>query len=78
MSEFSSKGTDPFPLLHSDVQQVGEFSEWTDQQLFQRQTEYQEFLSVKRMPRATETAGRILAHIAFELNYRIEKEIYGK
>ena len=70
MSEFSSQGFESFPSLYADEQQVAEFSEWSTEVLEARVHQYGHFLSTPQMPRATETANRIMEHLLFELAYR--------
>lgn len=70
MSEFASQGHESFPSLQSDNDRVGEFSEWSNENLEARVWQYGHFLSTEQMPRATKTANRILDHLLFELAYR--------
>lgn len=80
MSEFGSGGFERLPSLHIDNKRVGEFSEWTIDRLEELVNKYGQFLSKPQMPRATETANRILDHLLFELAHRdgIYDEITGK
>ena len=70
MSEFSSSGFESFPSLYADSKLVAEFSEWSTEVLEARVHQYGHFLSQEQMPRATETANRIMEHLLFELAYR--------
>lgn len=70
-SGFTTEGHESFPNIHSDYEQVHEFSLWPQEALEERFTEYSSFLERKDlMPRAREYAGRVAAHLVFELMYR--------
>lgn len=71
MSEFASGGREKFPSLYHDEQQVGEFSRWPQGALERIRDEYCDFLRRDDlMPRAINSAERILLHVIFELDYR--------
>jgi hypothetical protein len=77
---FIPGGFESFPSLYADTKQVAEFSTWSTEVLEERVNQYGHFLSTPQMPRATETANRILDHLLFELAYRdgIYDEYTGK
>lgn len=71
MSEFTSSGGEVFPNTHADTQLITTFAELTDEILDRKAKEYSLFLQREDlMPRAIETAQRILEHLIFEINYR--------
>ncbi len=71
MSEFTSDGFKPFPNTFEDNKRVGSCSEWSDDVIENKVTEYWLFLERKDiMPRAVEVAHRVLDHLGFEMDYR--------
>ena len=77
MSDFSTEGREVFPSLHQDEQQVAGFSEWPQEALEERYHQYIAFLNQdpRPMPRARETAERVLGHLIFELTWRGSQEL---
>lgn len=75
MSDFTPEGYKEFPGLIPDNARVGEFSEWPTEVLEARVKQYGYFLQDDPMPRAKETATRIVAHLMFELMWR--EGLYG-
>jgi hypothetical protein len=70
MSGFTPEGYKEFPGLIPDNARVGEFSEWETEVLEARVKQYGYFLQNDPMPRAKETATRIVAHLMFEIFWR--------
>lgn len=70
-SPFASEGFETFPSLYADNKQVQAYSELATEILERKANEYAAFLEKDDlMPRARQTATRILDHITFELAYR--------
>ena len=68
---FTTEGFKPFPSVHSDNQIIGGCSEWSDQIIEEKITEYWLFLERDDIqPRARGLAQRVLAHLGFEIDYR--------
>ncbi len=66
MSEFN-----PLSSLYADnTHFIHQLASVDESVLKSRQTSYSEFLEGDIMPRARDQATRVLAHIAFELDYR--------
>ena len=72
MNETGPEGYTAFPSLYADYEQVGEYASWPQEALEDRQMAYSEFLEGDLMPRARTTAGLILMHLTFELDWRAE------
>lgn len=74
MSEFSSKGMDVFPSLHSDLNWIHDLADDTaisDDVLARKLSEYHRFLTRRElMPLAKNTANYILTHMMFEQDER--------
>lgn len=72
MSDFTGESVfESFPSLYEHNKAIGAVSELSDEVLDARRVEYQLFLSQPNlMPRAKETAQRVLCRLAFESMYR--------
>lgn len=69
-SAFTTNGREDFPPTYEDSKRIHEFSTWPSSVLKGRLLRYIAFLDNDPMPRAAETARRIVEHIDFELQYR--------
>lgn len=73
-SGFVSEGyADSMPPLYHDSERIHEVAAWSTEMLEARVREYTDFLTrdaPKPMPRAQETAERLLDHMMFELVQR--------
>lgn len=76
---FLSEGyADSMPALYHDTTRIHEVAAWSNEMLEARIREYTKFLyseSPKPMPRAKETAGRLLDYMMFELTQREDYDI---
>ena len=71
MSEFTSGAREHFPHLYADEQHIDSVATWPREALDKKISEYQEFIQREDlMPRAQETARRLLTHMGFEVCYR--------
>jgi hypothetical protein len=70
-SAFTGEGFAPFPNVHSDHEHISGISEFADDVLDSKITEYGEFLQRQDlMPRALKLGNRVLDHLLFESAYR--------
>ena len=69
-SGFTGEGYDTSPSLYADTHRLEQIVEWPQQMLEDNIREYTVFLDKPQMPRATETATRLLEHMMFELVQR--------
>jgi len=77
MSDFNGEGFASFPNTYEDNKAAGIFSDWPQDVLEARVTEYGAFLQrTDLMPRAQATANRVMEHLLFELAWR--DGIYNK
>lgn len=73
---FTSEGFESFPSLYHDTERIHTVLEWPSEVLISRITEYAKFAArTDNMPRAQETADRILSHMQFEVGQRELDEI---
>lgn len=70
-SGFTTEGYESFPSLYHDSERIHDITNWTPKMLNDRVTEYTEFLQRDElMPRARQTATRLLGQMAYELTCR--------
>lgn len=63
---FTGNGFESFPALYHDTERLHSVTEWPTDMLDERMMQYGKFLDGDTMPRAKQTATRILDHLLFE------------
>lgn len=71
-SAFASDGRAEFPPIYEDSKKLSELSTWRTSVLQGRMARYLLFLDNEPMPRAKASAQRIVEHLDFEIQYRLE------